>query len=88
VGVSNSTLEELVTAVASRLMAVNAASLPAAAEAVLRELVEHLAVDVSFLRFHDLEAWTSTLVAEWPRRPRVPDPDPLGVIRRPVDRLQ
>ena len=77
---SFSTLEELVTAIASRLMAVNAASLPAAAEAVLRELVEQFGVDVSFLRFHDLEARTSTLVAEWPRRPRVPDPDPPEVI--------
>ena len=73
-----STLEGLVTAVASRLIAVNAASLPAAAEAVLRELVEQFGVDVAFLRFHDLGARTSTLVAEWPRRPTVPDL--LGVI--------
>ncbi len=76
----SSTLEAHVTAVASRLMAVNAASLHVAAEAVLRELVDHFAVDVSFLRFHDLERRTTTLVAEWPRRPTVPDPDPLGII--------
>lgn len=61
-------------------MAVNAASVETVAEAVLRELVEQFGVDVSFLRFHDLGVRTSTLVAEWPRRPSVPDPDPLGVI--------
>jgi len=79
-GVSPSTLDELVTAVASRLMAVNAASMRTVSEAVLRELVDYLAVDLSFLRFHDLERRTTSLVAEWPRRPTVPDPDPLGVI--------
>jgi len=78
--VSLSTLDELVTAVASRLMAVNAVTVRAAAEAVLRDLVDYFVVDVSFLRFHDLERRTTSLVAEWPRRPMVPDLDPLGEI--------
>lgn len=74
------TLEELVTAVATRLMAVNSVTVLPALEAVLRELVEYFGVDVSFLRHHDLQVRTTTLVAEWPPRPNIPDPDPLGVI--------
>lgn len=74
-------LDELVTAVATELMAVEAATLAGSARTVLRTLVEYFGVDLSFLRFHDTAARTTTLVAEWPPRPHVPDPDPLGVIR-------
>lgn len=73
-------LEELVTTVATRLMPVDVTTFVGAAEAVLAELVSYFGVDVAYLRHHDTSARTTTLVAEWPRRPHVPDPDPLGVI--------
>ncbi|MCD2193637.1 EAL domain-containing protein [Actinomycetospora endophytica] len=75
-----SNLDELVTAVATTLMGVDSAGLRPAAEIVLRSLVEYFGVDLSFLRFHDDAQRATVLVAEWPPRQDVPDPDPLGVI--------
>jgi diguanylate cyclase (GGDEF)-like protein len=75
-----SNLDELVTAVATTLMGVDSAGLHLAAETVLRALVDYFEVDLSFLRFHDTEQRATVLVAEWPPRADVPDPDPLGVI--------
>jgi hypothetical protein len=46
-------LELVVTAVATRLMAVNAATSVEASQQVLAELIEHFDVDVSFLRHND-----------------------------------
>jgi diguanylate cyclase (GGDEF)-like protein len=37
-------------------------------------------VDISFLRRNDFERQSSVLVAEWPRREAIPDPDPLGEV--------
>jgi diguanylate cyclase (GGDEF)-like protein len=74
------TLDELVTSTATDLMGVTSADLHIAYRALLRRLVDYLAVDVSFLREHDHVERTSTLVAEWPPRSLVPDPDPLGVV--------
>jgi diguanylate cyclase (GGDEF)-like protein len=73
-------LDELVTAVASRLMAVDSGSLLEASRDVLRELVEYFGVDLSFLRRNDHDRGATVLVAEWPARPNIPDPDPLGVV--------
>src|SRR5277367_3890347 len=49
-------------------------------EQVLAQLVEQLKADASFLRRNDHGLRASVLVAEWPPRPDVPDPDPLAVI--------
>ncbi|HSK59772.1 MAG TPA: EAL domain-containing protein [Actinomycetospora sp.] len=73
-------LDELVTRVATTLMGVDSTTLATAGDAMLRVLVEYFAVDHGFLRFHDLAPRTTVLVAEWPPREDVPDPDPLGVI--------
>jgi diguanylate cyclase (GGDEF)-like protein len=73
-------LEELVTSVAFRLMAVDSGSLLEASRYVLRELVEYFGVDLSFLRRNDHGLGATVLVAEWPPRPNLPDPDPLGVV--------
>ncbi len=47
---------------------------------MLAELVRHLEVDVSFLRYNDHRIRATRLIAEWPVRPEIPDPDPLGVV--------
>src|SRR5262249_54945669 len=49
-------------------------------EKVLAQLIEQFDVDASFLRHHDHEIRASVLVAEWPPRTDVPDPDPKAVI--------
>ncbi|WP_127781906.1 EAL domain-containing protein [Rhodococcus sp. X156] len=74
------TLEELVTGVAARLMAVDSRTVVEACTAVLRDLVEYLDVDVCFLRRNDEELDATVLVAEWPPRTNVPTPDPLAVV--------
>ena len=75
-----SSLELVVTSVATRLMGVNAATSVEVSQRVLADLVEYFAVDVSFLRHNDHHIHASILVAEWPVRPGIPDPDPLAVV--------
>jgi len=74
------TLDEVVTAVATELMAVNAATSGEVSQRVLADLVSHFGVDVSFLRHNDHKIRATRLVAEWPVRPDIPDPDPLALV--------
>jgi len=78
--VANMTLDELVTSAASHLMGVTATTLRGVCIELLRELVGHFDVDLSFLRRNDHLARTTTLIAEWPHRPFIPQPDPLGIV--------
>jgi diguanylate cyclase (GGDEF)-like protein len=73
-------LDLVVTTVATQLMAVNAATSVAVTQDVLRDLVAYFGVDVSFLRHNDHQIHATRLVAEWPPRPDIPDPDPLAVV--------
>ncbi|MGV9744644.1 putative bifunctional diguanylate cyclase/phosphodiesterase [Rhodococcus zopfii] len=73
-------VENIVTRVASHLMPVDAVTHRAVVEQVLRTLVDHFGVDTSFLRYNDHDIHATVLVAEWPPRAFVPDPDPLGVV--------
>ena len=73
-------LDRLVTNVAVDLMASSAATSKSVARGVLGMMVEYFDVDVSFLRYNDHSIRASVLVAEWPERPDVPDPDPLGTV--------
>ena len=75
-----SSLDLVVTAVATQLMAVDAATSVEVTRQVLGDLVAHFNVDVSFLRHNDHNIHATRLVAEWPPRPDVPDPDPLAVV--------
>ena len=75
-----SSLELVVTSVATQLMGVNAATSAEVSQRVLADLVEYFGVDVSFLRHNDHRVHASILVAEWPVRPGIPDPDPLAVV--------
>lgn len=61
-------------------MKVDASTIPASYESVLRDLVNSFELDVAFLRHTDLEARTTVLIAEWPPRTDVADPDPLRVV--------
>lgn len=51
---------------------------------VLEILVNYFEVDVSFLRRNDHEIGASILVAEWPLRPEIPDPDPCAWCTSPT----
>lgn len=48
---------------------------------VLKQLVEYFGVDAAFLRRNDHDRRQTILVAEWPPRASIPEPDPLAVIR-------
>ncbi|MGO9930038.1 MAG: putative bifunctional diguanylate cyclase/phosphodiesterase [Mycobacterium sp.] len=73
-------LDDLVTAAAADLMVATAGSAAAISQRVLRDLVDHFGVDWGFLRHNDHTIHATVLVAEWPPRENVPDPDPIGVV--------
>jgi diguanylate cyclase len=73
-------LDGLVTEAAAELMAATAGNSVAISERVLRDLVGHFGVDTGFLRHNDHTIHATVLVAEWPRREVIPDPDPIGVV--------
>jgi len=70
----------LVSSVASQLLEATATTAAQVSGQVLARLVEHFDLDYSFLRHNDHDIGASVLVAEWPPRSNVPDPDPLAVI--------
>jgi diguanylate cyclase (GGDEF)-like protein len=73
-------LDDLVTAAAAELMAAGAGNSAAISERVLAHLVDRFGVDFGFLRHNDHTIHATVLIAEWPLRPEIPDPDPLGVV--------
>lgn len=74
------TLNDLVTAAAAKLMAATADDAAAISQLVLGDLVRDLGVDFSFLRHNDHTIHATVLIAEWPQRTDIPDPDPIGVV--------
>ncbi len=75
-----SSLPAIITTVATKLLGATSSTAVASSTEVLAELVNYLDVDVSFLRHNDPGIRATVLVAEWPPRPDVPDPDPLRTI--------
>ena len=73
-------LDLVVTSVATQLMEATGSTATKVSEKVLAQLVEQFDVDASFLRHHDHDIRASVLVAEWPPRVGVPDPDPMAVV--------
>jgi diguanylate cyclase len=73
-------LDDLVTAAAAELMAATAGNSAAISQRVLADLVSHFGVDTGFLRHNDHTIHATVLVAEWPPRDNVPDPDPIGLV--------
>ena len=78
-------LDELVTRIAVAFMPVSASTLQVTLEKTLQELTAFFGVDTSFLRHNSFERDATVLVAEWPIRENVPDPDPLGEVPFGVD---
>lgn len=70
----------LITVVAAQLMEATASTVAEVSQRVLEQLVEELRADAGFLRQNDHNIRASKLIAEWPPRSVVPDPDPLAVI--------
>lgn len=73
-------LDDLVTGAAAKLMAATAADHAAISERVLHDLADHFGVDFAALRHTDHKIRATVLVASWPSRSEVPDPDPIGVV--------
>ena len=73
-------LDLMVKSVATQLMAATATTSVEVSQRVLADLVSYLGVDVSFLRYNDHKIRASRLIAEWPIRPNIPDPDPLEIV--------
>lgn len=80
VGGMPGSLDDLVTGAAAEMMAATATNHVAASERVLAELVTHFGVDFGFLRHNDHTIHATVLIASWPPRDNVPDPDPIGVV--------
>jgi diguanylate cyclase (GGDEF)-like protein len=75
-----SSLDVVVTRVATRLMGVDAATAVEVSKQVMADLVAHFDVDVSFLRHHDHRIHATRLIATWPPRDDVGKVDPLELI--------
>lgn len=73
-------LDDLVTAAAAELMAATADNHVGISERVIADLISHFNVDFGFLRYNDHTIHATVLIAEWPRREDVPEPDPIGVV--------
>ncbi|WP_082681302.1 bifunctional diguanylate cyclase/phosphodiesterase [Nocardia jinanensis] len=68
------------TEVAAELMGVDSATMVSATEQVLAMLIDYFDVDFSYLRHNDPKNRSTVLVAEWPPRQDVPEPDPLKIV--------
>lgn len=73
-------LSSLVSASAQRLSVATADNAVEATEHVLADIGRHFALDVAFLRHNDPAIRATVLVAQWPVRTFVPDPDPIGTV--------
>jgi diguanylate cyclase (GGDEF)-like protein len=82
---SQTGLDALVTRIAVEVMSVTTNSLHEWLAWMLRVLNEYFEVDTSFLRHNDFDRQVTVLVAEWPRRENIPDPDPLGEVAFGMD---
>lgn len=74
-------LNGVVTGIARQLMDADADSAASVSDAVLADLADFLGLDVAFLRHNDHEMRTTNLIAQWPIRDVIPDPDPIGVVK-------
>jgi len=78
-------LDNLIVEVANRLMPASDANVQEILDWTCEALATFLGADVSFLRYNDHKAGTSNLMAEYPKRVDIPDPDPLGIVPFDID---
>jgi diguanylate cyclase (GGDEF)-like protein len=76
-------LDLVLTSVAAQLMEATAATATQVSQQVLAQLVEQFDVDASFLRHRDDFSHASVLVAQWPPRIDVPNPDTKALAHVP-----
>ena len=70
----------IIAGVVAQMRGAGAFSAPRVCERLLAQLVEQFEADAAFLRHNDHSLRASTLIAEWPPREAIPDPDPLSKI--------
>src|ERR1700761_4622656 len=70
----------IIAGVVAQMKGASAFSAPRVCERLLAQLVEQFEADAAFLRHNDYSLRVSTLIAEWPPRDAVPDPDALANI--------
>jgi diguanylate cyclase (GGDEF)-like protein len=70
----------IIAGVVAQMRGAGAFSAPRVCERLLAQLVEQFEADAAFLRHNDHSLRASTLIAEWPPREAIPDPDPLAKI--------
>jgi diguanylate cyclase len=70
----------IIAGVVAQTMGASTFSAPGVYERLLAQLIEQFEADAAFLRHNDHSLRVSTLIAEWPPRDAVPDPDPLAKI--------
>ncbi|KQU02566.1 hypothetical protein ASG56_16590 [Rhodococcus sp. Leaf7] len=75
-----SSLDVLVTQVATHLIGVDSMTVGGGYRDVLEDLVGYFDADAAYLRHHDTDLRATVMVAEWPERLDVPQPDPLGTV--------
>lgn len=73
-------LNELVEGVAHTLMAADVDNYVAASEQALADVAAHFGLDVAFLRHNDHTIRATILIAQYPIRTYIPDPDPIGTV--------
>jgi diguanylate cyclase len=70
----------IISQMVAQMTGTSAFSAPRVYERLLAQLVEQFEADSAFLRYNNHRLQASMLVAEWPPRDPVPDPDPLAMI--------
>jgi diguanylate cyclase len=73
-------LLSIVAGVVDQMTAASAYTAPRVCERLLAQLVDQFEADAAFLRHNSHALRASMLIAEWPPRNLVPDPDPLAKI--------
>lgn len=70
----------VIAEIVAQMTGASAASAPRVCERLLAQLVDQFEADAAFLRHNNRRLRASMLIAEWPPRDPVPDPDPLATI--------
>ncbi|MBV8863633.1 MAG: hypothetical protein JO082_05030, partial [Mycobacterium sp.] len=70
----------IVAGVVAQMAGASAYTAPRVCKRLLAQLVEQFEADAAFLRHNNHALRASMLIAEWPPRDPLPDPDPLAKI--------